>query len=81
MAALKYGTYRPALRLVSKESETYGSQFVLALSSHVNLEFLDPKQFLEVLEGSEELLSCIFLGFRPRGANGEASPNWLIHPN
>jgi hypothetical protein len=53
---------------------------VLALSGYVDLEFLDPKQILEVLEGSDELLSRVFLACCLRSANGEAGANRLIHP-
>lgn len=52
----------------------------VALSSHVDLEVLDPEDVLEVLEELNKVRCGFFLGGSGGGTEGETSPDRLIDP-
>lgn len=52
----------------------------VTFTSNINLEVLDAKELLEILEESHKVLGSLFLGCGIRLADRETCTNWLLDP-
>ena len=52
----------------------------ITFPSNIDLEVLDTKSLLKILEEIDKVLGCLFLSFGSNLPDGEASADWLIDP-